>query len=388
MHLILNGWFWGQLTTGSGQYLQALVEHLPPVAPHHAYTLILPRAGPQPAKPPLNLQPTAWQIYTCATPFDGLGDNLAKLWFEQVSFPLACRRLGADVALTPYWGSSAWKPCATAVTVHDLIPLLLPAYRGGLKQQLYTRLARWTARRADMILTDSRASQQDIAEHLSIPPQRVHAVLLAAAAPFRPVSDSVEMQRVRDRYGLPRRFILYLGGFDVRKNVLRLVQAYARWQRQQLLAGGLSVGCADAPHLVIAGRLPEAETPFAPDPRRAVAAEGIGEWVHFTGWVDEADKPGLYSLAAVFAFPSLYEGFGLPVAEAAACGASVVTSNRSSLPEAAAGAVLVNPEDVEDIAAGLSLALQRAPAAVASRRTWADVAAETVAVLEAAKYVS
>ena len=96
---------------------------------------------------------------------------------------------------------------------------------------------------------------------------------------------------------------------------------------------------------MIAGRLPAADTEFTPDPRRIVAEEGIANRVQFTGWVNEADKPALYSLASAFVFPSLYEGFGLPVAEAAACGTPVLTSNRSSLPEADPAAFLVDPED-------------------------------------------
>ena len=108
----------------------------------------------------------------------------------------------------------------------------------------------------------------------------------------------------------------------------------------------------DVPSLVIAGKLPAADTQFTPDPRRLAAEEGIADQVQFTGWVDEADKPALYSLASVFVFPSLYEGFGLPVAEAAACGTPVLTSNRSSLPEAAPAAFLVDPEDDDALAQG------------------------------------
>ena len=130
------------------------------------------------------------------------------------------------------------------------------------------------------------------------------------------------------------------------------------------------------PNLVIAGKLPEADTDFTPDPRRLVAEEGIAAQVQFTGWVDEADKPTLYSLASVFVFPSLYEGFGLPVAEAAACGTPVLTSNRSSLPEADPAAFLVDPEDDAALAQGIAqiLAAQRT---LGNDRGWQQVAQET-----------
>jgi glycosyltransferase involved in cell wall biosynthesis len=324
-----------------------------------------------------------------------LGANLAKLWFEQVSFPRVCRRLEADIAFTPYWGSTWLSPCASVVTIHDLIPLLLPAYRGGLRQRAYTWLVSQTARRADRVLTDSQASRQDIVRHLDIPAERVHAVLLAADERYRPVSDPAELARVRERYGLPGgrgdpaptdRFFLYLGGFDVRKNVAGLVRAYARVLETPTLPSSPKDGNVgvSSTRLVIAGRLPTADTPFTPDPRRMAAEVGIADQVHFTGWVDEADKPALYSLASLFVFPSLYEGFGLPVAEAAACGAPVLTSNRSSLPEVAPGAWLANPEDVDALAAAMAEALQLpCPNTLPGfHRTWRDVAQETLAVLK------
>ena len=121
--------------------------------------------------------------------------NLAKLWFEQIAFPHACRRLRADVAFVPYWGSAWWRPCPVVVTVHDLIPLLLPLYRGGPRQRAYTWLVSHTARRADAVLTDSEASERDIVAHLGIPAERVHAIYLAADPRYRPVTDPAELAR-------------------------------------------------------------------------------------------------------------------------------------------------------------------------------------------------
>jgi glycosyltransferase involved in cell wall biosynthesis len=380
MHIVVNGWFWGQMSTGSGQYLHHLVHRLPEVDSQTQYTLALPQAG--------DALPAGWQTTVTPPAARPLGANLAKLWFEQISFPLACRRLGADIAFTPYWGSPWLRPCAVAVTVHDLIPLLLPDYRGGSLQRGYTWLVTQTARRADLVLTDSQASRQDIVQHLAVPPGRVQAVLLAADERFRPVTDPVELARVRGRYALPGGqgdaapsggFILYLGGFDVRKNVVGLVRAYARMGELPSFPKD-----GDSPiRLVIAGKLPAADTPFTPDPRRIAEEAGVADLVHFTGWVDEADKPALYSLASLFVFPSLYEGFGLPVAEAAACAAPALTSNRTSLPEAAPGAALVDPEDVDALAAAMAEALAAPrPTLSVKRRTWLDVASETLAHLK------
>jgi glycosyltransferase involved in cell wall biosynthesis len=316
MRVVVNGWFREQLTTGSGQYLAGLAAWLPRAGSGHEFVLVRPSEGGGSAVLP------GWQGVEASTPFDGLSRDLAKVWFEQIAFPRACRRLGADVALVPYWGSPWWRPCPLAVTVHDLIPLLLPLYRGGLLQRAYTWLVSRTARRADAILTDSDAARRDIIACLRIPPQRVHAVHLAADQGFRPVTDAGELARVRAKYRLPEEpFWLYLAGFDARKNVVAMIEGYARAMKA---IGGQEPGI----RLVVAGRLPERDTPFAPDPRPVVERLGIGGAVHFTGWVDDTDKPALYSLALGALYLSEYEGFGLPVLEAMACGCAVVAGNQ------------------------------------------------------------
>lgn len=361
--LVVNGWFWGQMHTGSGQYLHHLVAALPDVWPEGWHgTLVLPAAPVEPL-------PAGWQA-VIAVPAPMPGRNAAKLWFEQVSFARACARWQANTAWIPYWAAPWQAPCPVAVTVHDLIPLLLPAYRGGLLPRSYTALAAATARRATLVLTDSAASRADIVAHLHIPAERVQAVPLAVDAAFCPVADAETLARVTSRYALPAAFLLYLGGFDVRKNLAGLLRGYA------LLP-------SDAPPLVIAGRLPAADSVFTPDPRRLAAEAGVAGRVHFTGWVDEADKPALYTLARLFVFPSFYEGYGLPVAEAAACGVPVVTSNLSSLPEAAPAAWLVDPADAAALAAAMQQALVAPrPRLPAAARTWHDVAAATLAALQ------
>ena len=156
------------------------------------------------------------------------------------------------------------------MTIHDLIPLLLPAYRGGRQQKLYSWLVTITARRAAVVLTDAEAGRRDIVAHLGIPADRVHAVHLAAGPEYRRVEDAEELARVRARYNLPAGpFFIYLGGFDVRKNVVRVVEAYGK------LIG--SAGSAQAlPKLVLAGRLPASDSAFAPDPRPVIARSRPG----------------------------------------------------------------------------------------------------------------
>ena len=314
MRIAVNGWFWGQLNTGSGQYLAELVAWLARFGSTHELSVVCWAKGRAHSEGIAGAR-----VEQAATPFDALSRNLAKLWFEQLTFPRACGRLRADVALVPYWGSPWWRPCPLVVTIHDLIPLRLPIYRGGLPQRAYTWLASRTATRAEAILADSEAGQRDIVAHLGIPSARVYAVHLAVGAQYRPVTAKEELARVRARYRLPAEpFFLYLGGFDSRKNLIRTLQAYGRLCEK--------MGPEAGPRLVVAGKLPAADSAFAPDPRPVATGLGLARQVHFAGWVDEADKPALYSLALATLFVSEYEGFGLPVLEAQACGCPVITS--------------------------------------------------------------
>ncbi len=312
MHILINGWFAGQQTAGSGQYTDYLLDHLPAAEPAHRYTVLLPADRQLPAAnrrdSPFTLHPSPFT----APPL--LPRQLAKLWWEQITVPWTAHGLGADVIFVPYWAAPLWQPVPTVVTVHDLIPSLLPAYRGGLLNRLYTALVSHTARRAAAVITVSEASQRDVVEHLSIPAARVFAIHHGPNSGRRTADDGPP---TNPQSPIPNRYFLYVGGFDVRKNVAGILAAYARY---------LERGGDPAVKLVIAGKLPETDTAFAPDPRRLAAEAGVLDAVHFTGWVDEADKPGLYAGAVAFLFPSHYEGFGMMVLEAMAAGCPVITS--------------------------------------------------------------
>ncbi len=231
--------------------------------------------------------------------------------------PAAARRLGADLLFVPYWAAPFWQPVPTVVTVHDLIPLLLPLYRGDILNRLYTGLVSITARRAAAIITVSQAGAQDVTTHLHIPAKRVfpvhHGPNVQESNPQAPSSQDA----IRAKYALPDRYFLYLGGFDARKNVEGILAAYRRY---------LDKGGDPAVKLVLAGKLPQRDTPFFPDPRRMAAALNLDEQVCYAGWVDEADKPALYAGATAYLFPSHYEGFGMMLLEAMAAGCPVITS--------------------------------------------------------------
>ncbi len=262
----------------------------------------------------------------------------------------------------------------TVLTVYDLIALLHPqtvSRRAALFFRFTHRLA---LAAADQVIAISAATRRDLLAHFRVAPERVTAIPLAPAPHFRPQS-SAAIAAARARFDLPPAYLLYFGINKPHKNLVRLIDAYA----------GLD---ASAPPLVIAG----AWDPRYPEPRRHAAP--LGDRVRFLGPLADADLLPLLSGCTLFVFPSLYEGYGLPVAEAMACGAPVACSNASSLPEVAGDAALLfDPTDVPAIAATLRTALdsptRRADLrdrslARAATLTWSATAAQTLAVYRAA----
>ena len=376
MRVAMSGVFWGMRDTGSGQYLHHLLTNLAALPSTASCVLLVPAGSREiPAD-------DICQWRTLRTPFDGANADLAKVWFEQVTFPQACRRAAADVAHVPYFAPPLLPTVPTVVTVHDLIPLLLPAYRTSWQVRVYGRLVARATRRAHLVLTDSHASARDIVRHLGVPRERLRVIYLAADKTYRPTPPEERVEVLR-RLSLPDEYLLYLGGYDSRKNVILLLEAYAR-ARDRLRAIPL----------VLAGHLPKTDSAFAPDPRPAIVRLGLGGLVHLPGWVDEADKPALYSAALAFCFPSAYEGFGLPVLEAVSCGTPAIVAAGSSLEEVAGpGGLVVPPGDLAVLSNALvrlaterSLRAELSEAAIqhAQRFSWRRTAAETLAAYEQA----
>jgi glycosyltransferase involved in cell wall biosynthesis len=339
MHLALNAYFWNRPDTGSGQYLRQLVYHLNRLVSDLDITLIYPHPGePEKVPPSVRVERVAMRA-----------GHVGKVLFEQAGFPRACRRVGATVAHVPYWGPPLRSPIPLLVTVHDLITLAVREYRRSLSARLYNALVSAGARGATHIVTDSVFSQQEIEKYLQIPEARITPIHLAAAPQYKADSDMLLDMAVEQKYDLPDFFVLYLGGYTLHKNVSTLLAAYTYVAK--------AMG-EDYP-LVLAGTKPEPGPNF-PDYEEQIRQSGLEKHVRWIGYVDEADKPAVYRSAMCFAYPSRYEGFGLPPLEAMACGVPVVTSSAASLPEVVGEAAFaVDPDDERQMAGAIiSLLIQ------------------------------
>ena len=380
MHVVVNGWFWNRPDTGSGQYVRNCMAALARLAPDMRLTIVMPGDKLREKRTSRMLQemPPNCKVHPVTYDLSDWG----KLRFEQFTFPRLCRELRADVAHVPYWGSPLGPGVPTVVSVLDLIPLLLPEYRGGPLVRAYTGLVKASAQNATLVLTISESSKHDIVKYLGIPESRVRVTYLAADARYSPRRDPVDETALRHNHpDLPQEYVLYLGGFDVRKNIETLLQVYT-WVQATI---------GHEYPLVIAGRLPDESSSrddFFRDPRPIMKALEVEDVVHCIGPVAEEDKPALYRGAMAFLYPTRYEGFGLPALEALACGVPVVGSNASSIPEIVGNAgMLVAPDDARSMAGSLiavvteyELHKKLSDAAVeqAARFSWEKCAQETL----------
>lgn len=341
MRIAINGLFWDQPYTGSGQYLRRLWRAWPDLPESAGHEFVLLHPGPWPAGDAPVLGAGQRAVVAPAGPFAGRSANLAKLWWEQIGLPVAARRVRAGVLHSPYLAAPLGAPCSVVVTAHDLIPWVLPAYRRSAALRLYMALARAGCRRARLLLADSAASRRDALRFFHLPPARVRTVLLGIEPAFGAPVPPAELDRMRARFRLPPAYAFYIGGFDERKDVPLLLRAWAAALPRLRSEGG------DPPVLAIGGALPPPGGLFPDLPalaRRLGLDDGAADApLRFLGRVSEEDKRRLLAGARLFAFPSRYEGFGYDPLEAMAAGTPVLCAATSSLPEIVGEAGLLLP---------------------------------------------
>ncbi|MBI2953257.1 MAG: glycosyltransferase family 4 protein [Chloroflexi bacterium] len=289
--------------TGIGQYTAKLLGALRRVAPEHKYLEL------------------------------SLGREVVmrtdrRLCWQQLALPRRSRAAHADLLHVTGFDAPRWKPCPVVFTVHDLIGALFPENLPPIARIYWSRWLPFTVRFADAVLADSECTRRDIVRLVNFPPERITVVPAGVDEVFRPQAKA-EIEAFRELRGLPQDLILYVGTIEPRKGIDTLIDAFA------------DVAMRHPHHLLIAGKRGWYWEPIL----RRIADRGMEGRIHFLDYVPESDLPALYASAAVFVFPSRYEGFGLPVLEAMACGTPVICSNAASLPEVAGQAAILVPPD-------------------------------------------
>jgi glycosyltransferase involved in cell wall biosynthesis len=251
-----------------------------------------------------------------------------------LSFPVALFRTGVDLLHVQYTAPPMSR-VPIVVTIHDLSFEHFPQFFTPKERFFFKRTIPATARRAIKVLTVSEFSRRDLIETYGLPPDKVVVTPNGVGSEFRPVRDDRDLEGLKKKYGIEREYLLSVGNLQPRKNLARLIKAYTR-----LRESVEEFRC----QLVLVGRRAWLYKNIFHEAHRSRYAGDV----ILTDYVPEADLPGLYSGALAFVYPSIFEGFGLPVLEAMACGAPVITSNSSSLPEVVGDAgLMVDPFDEE-----------------------------------------
>lgn len=328
---------------GIGVLVAALAEHLPPAGVDLVLFLSRPPDTPlrQASQIVLGMRPARprW---------------IARVLWEQLVLPAALRRERLDLYHAPgNRGIPLGASVPFVMTVNDIIPLVTPfifdsrpdpRWGRGLFRRIYAALVGIGVRRAERLITLSECSRRDLERMFPRARGKVTVIHPGCDPRYRPVDDTGTIARVRDRWALPARFMVYVGGLGQRKNLGGLLRAYAALARRD----------AETPPLVVVG----AFTTFTPALQAQARTLGIEGRVLFPGYIPIEDMPAVLSAAELLVYPSFYEGFGLPVLEAMACGCPVVCSGTSSLPEVGGDAVAYcDPADPEAIAGAIARVL-------------------------------
>lgn len=333
LHIGINGRSLFRQLTGVQHYAHELTSELCSMESDDVHVSVFSgREGRKHASPlPLS---------TSSLPADG---PVRGLIWEQALLRRMAKKAGVDVLFSPANVAPLAPPAPGVVTVHDLAFMLYPQFFSRSFALYYRNIIPRIVRESAAIITDSESTRADLVRLLDADPDKVVVVPLGASRSFRQRLAKSRLEAVRERYQLPDKFFLSLSSLEPRKNLDRLINAYRVMPDDVVAETGLVI--------VGSGNRVFAE----PDIAAGIAKVRRGR-VMALGYVPAEDLPAIYRLSTALVFPSLYEGYGLPVIEAMAASTPVITSNRSSLPEVAGNAaVLIDPESIEELAAAMEL---------------------------------
>lgn len=353
-------------SAGVSGYVRQLLTHLPAVSPDLMLTAFVPD-GTLLGEAGLTTYSTRWNTRK----------PVQRILWEQLALPALAQRKKLDLLHATVNVMPIAVTCPMVVTVHDLSFLRYPDSFPPVQRTYLRTQVRRSVLRAARVIAVSEATRQDLIKLFEVPANRVDVVYNGIDAAFHPAPDD-QVALFRRQKGLPDRFVLHVGTLEPRKNLVRLVHAFDLVRRQ-------TDHWPDLRLVLVGGKGWYYEEIF-----EAVQRLQLERNVLFTGFVADDELPWWYRAASVFAYPSLLEGFGLPVAEAMACGTPTVTSSLSSLPEIAGdGALLVDPTSEEELAAALHRVLTNPNLArdlrerglrQAARFSWSHTASETAEV--------
>lgn len=262
-----------------------------------------------------------------------------RMIWENIEIPHKARQQKLDLLHIPGFAPPFACSCPVIVTVHDLIGMIFPENLSLFSRFYWGRWLPFTVKRADLIFASSENTKKDIQRLLGVEPEKIKVIYLGAGKEFFPRGKN-EIEHAKYKYNILNEYVLHVGTIEPRKNIERLIVAFKRMKNKT----GRNI------KLVLVGSKKWAYEKV----RNVIDREKMQDDVIFPGYIEDKDLPAIYSGAAVLALPSLYEGFGLPVVEAMACGTPVVASDISSIPEVAKdAAVLFDPYNEEEIASAL-----------------------------------
>lgn len=366
MHIAIDAHSVGTQLAGNVTYITSLIEAVAEIDQKNQYTLYVTK-------------PKAVECYTNRWANFRVRRTLPHSPIIRIPLTLTAElRLRPVDILFVQFTAPPFAPCKVVSMIPDISYEHLPEtfkWRSRFQMKLTIRQ---TAKSAAHIITPSEYSRQDLIKTYRLPPEKIAMIPHAASDLFKPVTDTEEINRIRQKYNLNGDFILGVGSIQPRKNLIRLIEAYSI-----LVKKG-----TDIPPLVLVGK----KAWLFEETVKATDVHGVEDRVIFTGFVPDEDLPALYSTAKCFVYPSYFEGFGLPPLEAMQCGTPVIAGDRTSLPEVVGDAgLLVDPFDVNAIASALQRIisddklredLRRKGLERASKFSWTEAARQTIDVFE------